>query len=273
MTGEQEAIARTDGLPATIETLRAELIDLGLSPGMVVLVHTSMSALGWVSGGAVAVCLALQMCLGENGTLVMPTFSGDLSDPANWLNPPVPEPWWEVIRQTMPAYDPEVTPTRGMGAVAETFRRMRGVVRSRHPQTSFAARGPQAEPITRDHPLDFGLGDNTPLARLYDLDSRVLLLGVGHGNNTSLHLAEYRAVYPTRREMRCGAPVSIHGRREWVTYQDLDFNDEDFPVIGEAFERETQLARVGRVGQGTARLMPQRALVDFGVTWMEKNRT
>src|SRR5690625_5814784 len=54
-----------------------------------------------------------------NGTLVMPSQTGDLSDPVNWGNPPVPEDWWEEIRQTMPPYHPEITPTRGMGQIAD----------------------------------------------------------------------------------------------------------------------------------------------------------
>jgi aminoglycoside 3-N-acetyltransferase len=270
--GEREAIARTPGPPATIESLRADLTELGLRPGMVVLVHSSLSALGWVSGGPVAVILALELALGHEGTLVMPTFTSDLSDPANWRNPPVPEAWWQTIRDTMPAYDPDATPTRGMGAVPEAFRRMRGVLRSDHPQTSFAARGPHAAAVTRCHVLDDGLGEGSPLARIYDLNGWVLLLGVGHGNNSSLHLAEYRARFPGKRDVLEGAPVTIDGRREWVTIHDIDYDDDDFPQIGAAFERETSEVRIGRVGRRTARLMPQQALVDFGVRWMNANR-
>jgi aminoglycoside 3-N-acetyltransferase len=270
--GERAAIERTAGPPATIESLRAEILDLGLRPGMVVLIHSSLSALGWVSGGPVAVILALELALGDAGTLVMPTFSGDLSDPAHWQYPPVPEAWWAVIRDTMPAYDPDATPTRGMGAIPETFRRMRGVLRSDHPPTSFAARGPLAGAITADHALDYGMGDASPLARLYALGAWVLLLGVGHANNTSLHLAEYRAAYPAKREVSCGSPVMVGGRRKWLSIRDINYDDDDFPIIGEAFERETGEVRIGRVGQGTARLMSQRALVDFGVRWMEGNR-
>jgi aminoglycoside 3-N-acetyltransferase len=269
---EQEIIHRTAGQPATVDSLLADLAHLGVRSGMNLLVHSSLSALGWVCGGPVAVILALEHLLGPQGTLVMPTHSSDLSDPAIWRNPPVPPEWWDIIRQTMPVYEPHLTPTRAMGVIPETFRKQPDVMRSAHPQMSFAARGPQAALITAQHGLDFGLGAGSPLARLYDLAGWVLLLGVGHGNNTSLHLAEYWADFPGKKFTKSGAPMRVNGRQRWVEFQDLEWDDSDFEQIGENFAQQTGQIYSGQIAGATALLMPQRSLVDHAVKWMEQNR-
>ncbi len=266
---EADTIDRSNG-PATVDSLVADLAALGLGDGEVVVVHSSLSALGWVSGGAVAVVLALERVLGAEGTLVMPTHSGELSDPAGWSNPPVPPEWWQTIRDTMPAFDADLTPTRGLGAIPECFRKQQGTVRSDHPQVSFAARGARAEQIVRGHSLENGLSEASPLARVYELDGQVLLLGVDHASNTSLHLAEYRsgcALQVTKH-----APVVVDGERRWVGFDDIDLDESDFKAIGDAFAGEVGLERRGRVGLAEALLVPQRPLVDYAVEWMYRNR-
>ena len=270
---EGQVVRKTKTL-ATVESLQADFKALGIEKGMVLLVHSSLSAMGWVCGGAVAVIIALQEVLGETGTLVMPTHSTDLSDPSQWENPPVPESWWQTIRETMPAYDPDLTPTRSMGKIVETFRKGKGVLRSTHPQSSFCARGPQASYITDNHSLAFGFGEHSPLARIYDLGGSVLLLGVGHSNNTSIHLAEHRANFPTKRVVQEGAPVSQAGSRAWTTFENIDVDASDFDRIGEDFLRSDagKVVQHGNVGNANCQRMPQRAVVDFAVDWLEKNR-
>jgi aminoglycoside 3-N-acetyltransferase len=179
----------TNDLPVTLSSLKDDLRNLGVKAGSTLLVHSSLSSLGWVCGGAAAVILALEETLGDEGTLVMPTYTEDLSDPSTWRSPPVPESWWETIRKETPAFRSDLTPTRQMGAIPESFRKQNGTLRSSHPQVSFGARGKNAEVIVGDHPLDFPLGERSPLARIYELDGYVLLLGVTHLNNSSMHLA------------------------------------------------------------------------------------
>ena len=110
------------------------------------------------------------------------------------------------------------------------------------------------------------------MARVYDLDGWVLLLGVGYERNTSLHLSEYRADFPSKKTAKQGAPILVDGDRRWVEFEDLDWDEDDFGEIGAAFERETDEVRVGKVAQAEARLMRQRPLVDFGVKWMNEHR-
>lgn len=115
----------------------------------------------------------------------MPAYTGGLTDPKNWQHPPVPEDWKDTIRAETPAFDPLRTPTRQMGQIAETFRTWPDVVRSTHPHCSFAAWGTHAKIIVEGHELENGLGEGSPLARIYELDGWVLLLGVGFASNTS----------------------------------------------------------------------------------------
>jgi len=269
---EEDLVRATQGMPATVQSIRDDLSTLGVSPGMVLLVHSSLSSLGWVCGGPVAVVLALEEALGPEGTLVMPTYSDDLSEPSYWKAPPVPETWWSTIRQTMPPYDVSMTPTRGVGVIPECFRNQVGTCRSLHPSDSFAARGPHAETIVSEHTLDFPMGDGSPLARIYDPDGRILLLGATFQCASSLHLAEYRAEYPKKKQVKRGAPAAVEGKHVWMEFQDFDWDDSDFSTIGASFAEKTRLVRSGRVANGMAQLIPQRPFVDYAVGWMESNR-
>ena len=256
--------------PRTRESLAADLRALGLQAGMVVIAHSSLSSIGWVNGGSVAVVQALLDVITPDGTLIMPAHSGEYSDPAHWEHPPVPEAWWQIIRDTMPAFDPRFTPTRSMGRIAETFRTWPGTLRSSHPQDSFAAWGRQAEFITANHTLENVLGDGSPLARIYDLDGYVLLLGVPHGNNTSFHLGEYRA--PGGKMVVQGAPIMENGQRVWKAFTTLEIDSDCFGELGADFEK-THPVKIGLIGSATARLFSQRAAVDFAKQWITQKRS
>ncbi|WP_458206022.1 aminoglycoside N(3)-acetyltransferase [Haladaptatus sp. NG-SE-30] len=268
---EGDTIDESD-TPVTVNRLEADLRELGLAAGDTVLVHSSLSSLGWVCGGAPAVVDALLSVVTENGTVVMPTHTAGHSDPEDWQNPPVPDDWVDDIRATMPPFRPDVTPTRGMGAIPECFRSYPGVIRSQHPHYSFAAWGSDAESIVADHEYDFGLGESSPLAGVYDRDGRVLQLGTSYETNTSLHLAEYRGDFE-KEIVTDGAPVLEEGEREWITLEAPEIDDDDFEEVGGAFERECPdaVAR-GRVGDADSTIVSQRELVDFASEWFGRNR-
>lgn len=270
---EGEVISRSNNGPVTLESLKQDLAQLGLTPGTTVLVHTSLSSMGWVIGGSQALIIALMETVRPYGNIVMPAHSGDFSDPSGWEHPPVPEKWWETIRETMPAFNPAMTPTRGVGTVAEAFRKIPDAVRSDHPQVSFSAWGEKCLEIARDHGLEYGLGEKSPLAKVYELDGRVLLLGVGHDANTSLHLAEIRAKFLGKKTVRCGSPVMIDGHRRWKQYDDIDYDTDDFEELGRDFVRDNKdNVATGTVGYAKCQFFPQRLCVDYAVRWFERKR-
>ena len=265
---EEKIIAKTEK-PITKKSLVKDLKQLNLE-GEVVIVHSALSKLGWVCGGAVALIEALQEVITKAGTLVMPAHSGDHSEPKYWGNPPVPESWYQTIREEMPAYRPKVTPTRGLGVTPEIFRKFPDVIRSEHPCLSFAAWGKEAEAITADHKLDYALGDNSPLAKIYERKGKVLLIGVSHESNTSLHLAEYRADHDLRIKI-FGSSIIKNGKKIWAKYQDIEFNDDLFSAIGSEYESKHQYS-TAPIGQTEAKLFDQKEMVDFAVSWLEKRK-
>jgi aminoglycoside 3-N-acetyltransferase len=250
-------------------TLAAQLRELGIRPGETVLAHSSLSALGWVCGGAISVVQGLLDALGPDGTLVVPTQSGDLSDPALWTSPPVPEEWWSAIRATMPAYDPLITPTRGVGVVPEAVRTWPGALRSAHPQTSFAAIGPGAAQVVDGHAPDCRLGERSPLARLEAIGARVLLLGAGYDACTAFHLAEYRIPSPLAE---VGRPVlGPDGTARWEVVTEVSITSDRFDELGADFERDRPVVR-GRVGAADVRLFPVADAVAYAQRWLALHR-
>ncbi|PTM59495.1 aminoglycoside N(3)-acetyltransferase [Desmospora activa] len=261
----QTDVEKRSELPQTRVRVRDDLRKLGVSAGEMLMVHSSLSSLGYVVGGAQTVVEALMEVVTPTGTLVMPSQSGDWSDPARWEAPPVPESWWQTIRAEMPAYNPRLTPVLGMGQVVEQFLKYDAVFRSPHPKLSFAAWGAGAEELVRHHPLDDGLSDHSPLGEMYRKQARVLFLGTDYHSCTAFHLAEHRAGVVD--EITDGAPVLENDQRRWKWYRDFDYRTDCFAAIGEAWERRGNVIR-GKVGSAEVRLFPLKEAVDFAEEWL-----
>ncbi len=244
---------------------------VGLSGGDSVMVHTSLGQIGYVCGGAQTVIEALIEVVGQDGTIMMPTQSWKNLDPETGVHWDADKADWDVIRENWPAYDKTITPTNTMGAVAEMFRSWPGTLRSDHPARSVAAWGKNAGYFTEDHDLSNIFGDTSPVGKLYELDGKVLLIGVDHDKNTSLHLADVRAEYPSKHNCIEHSAVMENGKRVWKAYETLFVDGEDFVDIGAAFEA-AHTVKSQKLGNAELRLMKQRELVDFAVEWIERNR-
>ncbi|WP_310550975.1 aminoglycoside N(3)-acetyltransferase [Paenibacillus glufosinatiresistens] len=254
-------------LPDLIREFRA----CGLAEGQTVIAHASLSRLGFVVGGAETLIRALLTVLGPEGTLMIPSQTWKNLDPDTGVHGDLPAAWRPIIREHWPAYDPALTPAIGMGQAAEMLRTWPGAARSDHPARSFAAVGPKARHLTGGHDLRNIFGSGSPLDKLYQLGGHVLLIGVGHDKNTSLHLAETRAAYPSKRLVEESSAIMENGVRRWVTYPTLEVNDSDFTELGEAYERE-QGPPIHRIGGAEVRFFEQRPFVDWAAAWMEEHR-
>ena len=246
------------------------LTALGVHHGDILLVHSSLSSLGWVPGGALAVVQALLDAVGDTGTLVVPTQTGENSDPSGWSRPPVPPDWWPIIRAESPGFDPERSPAQHMGAIPEQVRTWPGARRSSHPQTSFAALGPSAADVVAVHDLDSQCGERSPLAALERLGAQVLLLGAGFGSCTAFHLADYR-VQGSPRTTHGAAVLTEDGDRAWVTFDDLDLDEGDFEEIG-AHLRSLGVVTSGTVGEAASHLFELARGVEAARVWLAEHR-
>ena len=257
--------------PVTKHDIISAVRNVGLKEGSTVMVHTSLSRIGYVCGGAQTVIEALTEAVGREGTLMMPTQSWKNLDPEDGVHGDIEEEYWDIIRENWPAYDKRTTPTNTMGVVSEMFRSWPGTVRSDHPARSVAAWGKYAEYLVEDHDLSNAFGEGSPVGKLYELNGEVLLIGAGYDKNTSLHLADVRADYPGKHNCIEHSAIMEDGRRVWKEYATLFVDGEDFEQIGEAFEQNNTVNKT-KIGNAELRLMSQKRLVDFAVDWIEKYR-
>jgi aminoglycoside 3-N-acetyltransferase len=232
-------------------TIDDDLRSLGLGAGDRVVVHSSLRAVGRVEGGADTMVDALLDVLGPEGLLVVPTFT-----------------------YTTRRFDPAVVPGR-TGALAETVRLRAGAVRSLHPTHSVAALGAGARELCAGHEDLAATDVNSPLDRLARGGGYVLLLGVGHIANTTVHVGEFRARAPY---------LDVSPRPDWPRVHEIETGGETrvveydrFPGCSRAFGvverglRDRSAIRDGRVGRAESQLMLGEWLIEETVALLERD--
>ncbi|NRQ33132.1 AAC(3) family N-acetyltransferase [Nonomuraea sp. NN258] len=246
--------------PLTAADLARGWREAGVHDGMTIVVHSSLSSLGRVEGGAATVVESLLAAVGPAGNVVVPTFTPQVTDPEP-EHSGVPDTALRARRDAVPAFHPELPSP--MGAVPEALRSRPDSVRGGHPQVSLAAVGPLAADIVRRQTLGFAVGRVSPFGRLHELGAHILLIGVGHNRNTFLHYAETLTPHPRLKLRRF--PMEVDGERVWAEALDVgDDNSTHFPTVGGDFEAHAGIKEV-MVGAAACRLLPVRELVPFAV--------
>ena len=250
--------------PISQEELITDFRKMGIENGMNVMMHSSLSKIGWVIGGAQTVVNALVDVIGEKGTIVMPSATPYCLHPKEWGDKRIPEDWILKIAEHLPVFNKNTTPTT-MGIIPETFRNWPQTLRSDHPISSICARGKLAKELTQFHSLEISEGIHTPYEKIYELNFKIILLGVGFNRCTMLHFAESKS--KNRRLTTSNYPIYKDNKKEWIEVQDMgNDNSTHFPKIGELYV-ENKMTAIGKIGNADAILFPAKTIVDFGTQY------
>jgi aminoglycoside 3-N-acetyltransferase len=250
-----------------------DLLNLGICPGQTVMLHVSVRALGWVVGGPDTVLQAILDLLTEEGTLIMMV---------SWEDNPYHLSEWSKEKQIAyleecPPFSPATSrAARKYSILTEYLRTRSGSYRSDHPENSFAAIGRLARWITQNHPLNYGYGPGSPLAKLCEAGGKVLMLGAPLNTITLLHYAEHMANVSDKRIARYRMPVLRNGNRAWIEIEEYDTSKgivdwpegDYFPLIVSEYLSSGK-GVTGKVGSAQSNLFDAADLVRFAVQWME----
>jgi aminoglycoside N3'-acetyltransferase len=247
---EQQADRRyRKGKQATsLDDLRAALLRLPLPDHTVVFIHSSMSKLGYIDGGAASVVTALHDVIVEkrDGTIAVPTFSmsGGMAD---------------TLRGGQ-VFDLRNMPS-GTGRITELVRSHPDARRSLHPTHSVAAVGPQAAWLLAGHHLDpYTFGLSSPFARLIECDGFILGLGVDLGPVTFYHVVE-----------DCGAfPINVYSGDSPISATCLDECGDPVELKVMAHDPSISTTRIDRAnGEAIRSYMTTVFENAAGLTWYE----
>lgn len=258
----------------TAADLTRDLTQLGVAPGDIVMVHAACRSIGPVLGGPDDVITALRDAVGPAGTLMAYL---------DW------EAAWEALveengrtllqwRQHVLPFDPARTRgARQNGTFPEFLRTTPGALRSGNPGASVTALGAKAEWLTADHPLDYGYGPGTPLARLVEARGKVLMLGAPLDTMTLLHHAEHLAKLPEKCVIRVEVPFATPEGMVWRMIEEFDTSNPCVSALPENFIDRivtdylaTGAGRQGKIGQAPSVLVEAAEIVPFAINWMER---
>jgi len=259
--------------PITKSRLIGDLKKLGVKPADTIMLHASVKSIGWIVGGPDVVIQALLDVVGAKGTLMM--YVGWEDSPyrlAEWN-----EEWQQAYLNECPPFDPKKSRAyRKWSILTEYLRTWPRAYRSSNPEASCAAVGARAKWITENHPLQYGYGPGSPLAKLCEVNGKVLLLGAPFGTITLLHYAEHIVKVPNKRIVRYRMPILQDGKKVWVEIEEFDTCGDVLPNASEYFEivprkfLASGKGRSGKVGAAQSHLLDADELVKFAVQWIER---
>lgn len=246
----------------TKEDIKDGLKKLGLKKGDSVGVHSSLSAFGYVEGGADAVIDTLLETVGAEGTIVMPTYSKNI----------------EILGKTQEEIDMGVTwkykilpydPQKNgcwTGSIPDTFWRRSGAVRNSHPTHSLTALGGRSGEFIHKHK---SLYAGNEWKKLLNMDGYILLLGVTLGCCSSMHLAEEHVKLPQHILDKTTPPPDLE---EKFKRDNIGFGFGPYPDFAKMEEicMKNGIVRIVKIGEATVKLLRLRELIDLYAEYLRR---
>ena len=260
------------------KTLCADFKALGILPGDIIMLHASFKSLGPVDGGPDVVIDSLMDVVGDHGGILMFV---------SWAHSPYDafvkgKGLTEGERARWPVFVPataEVRPSYA-GAIGARLARRAKAVRSGNPDRSLSALGGGATALVQEHPLDHGFGLGSPLARFVGRGGKSLLLGAPHSTVTVIHYAEYLCAVPDKLYVNYEVPLLRNGKKEWRRVAQMNRDgfvravqgaEEDYiETVVRAYLATGRLHK-SRVGEASTYLFDAKDLVDFAVSFFDRN--
>jgi len=219
--------------------------DLGIQSGMALEVHSSLSSLGYVEGGANTVIEALMATVGNNGVIVMPAFA--ISE----LMPLIDEDkQLGIAEKSRILSEDDFTTNNGLGIIANTFRDRsdtilgKGIFR-------VTAWGKDAE-----------LHATAGFGRIIDFGGYALLLGVDIYRMSSMHYVEdsqpvwLRQKFAPTAEARAKYP-----EREWMIGGWIPVNKPWYEIQEKAYQ--AGIIKDGMVGNAKCMLLRVKPVIEL----------
>ncbi len=240
----------------------------GVEKGDFLLVHSSLSAFGWIDGGAETVIEALKEAVGPEGTFLLPAFTS----PFVFLGGPNRNPAYRP-------FDPADLKRIWTGALPKTLLvKYPSAAKSGHITHEWCGLGKLADKACSAHlPDDPPMGKRSPLEFALKQNGKLLHFGSPLGATTFLHLLEDRLDLPGVETSLCkvkkangctecvAVPRNLPGHRDF--YQGIKDTIKFFKAAADKglSSRETEL------GPGKILSMNLRELYEIGLGLLKRD--
>jgi aminoglycoside 3-N-acetyltransferase len=255
------------------ELLLRQCREIGINAGDAIMVHAGLRSVGEILGGPDVLISALIETIGSDGTLMV--YVGCQTPYDDVGRNIYSEEDEAFILEHCPPFKPESSrASRDFGAFAELFRTTPGVICSTNAGSRMAAIGAKAEFLTANHPVNYGLGKDSPLERLYEIGGKVVLIGSDTDAVTILHYAEAIAPIKDKQKFNLKVPIEKNGKTIWIDMEEYDsatgirdWPDRFFAFIVEQYI-QTRNLKAGLVGRARTYVLDVQDLVQFAVPIM-----